>query len=157
MVAEDVQSHKAAGGRSAVSAGSSCPVCADSGVSWWDTAATLSVYNITTADILSIMKSLKSHHTEVNSTREFLFLEQNMTWRLIAASCTAALLPVTFLSKSAKYVQAEEVEQKRTKIVIVGAGLTGCLTSYLIRYVVYYTIINYIEPGNFSGNFVVIQ
>jgi len=56
-----------------------------------------------------------------------------MTWRLIAASCTAALLPVTFLSKSAKYVQAEEVEQKRTKIVIVGAGLTGCLTSYLIR------------------------
>ena len=80
-----------------------------------------------------------------------------MTWRLIAASCTAALLPVTFLSKSAKYVQAEEVEQKRTKIVIVGAGLTGCLTSYLIRYVVYYTIINYIAPGNFSGNFVVIQ
>ena len=81
------------------------------------------------------MKSLKSHHTEVNSTGDFLFLEQNMTWRLIAASCTAALLPVTFLSKSAKYVQAEEVEQKRTKIVIVGAGLTGCLTSYLIRYV----------------------
>ena len=80
-----------------------------------------------------------------------------MTWRLIAASCTAALLPVTFLSKSAKYVQAEEVEQKRTKIVIIGAGLTGCLTSYLIRYVVYYTKINYIEPGNFSGNFVVIQ
>ena len=104
------------------------------------------------------MKSLKSHHTEVNSTGDFLFLEQNMTWRLIAASCTAALLPVTFLSKSAKYVQAEEVEQKRTKIVIVGAGLiTGCLTSYLIRYAVYYSVINYIEPGNFSGNFVVIQ
>ena len=80
-----------------------------------------------------------------------------MTWRLIAASCTAALLPVTFLSKSAKYVQAEEVEQKRTKIVIVGAGLTGCLTSYLIRYVVYYTVINYLEPSNISGNFVVIQ
>ena len=54
MVAEDVQSHKAAGGRSAVSAGSSCPVCADSGVSWWDTAATLSVYNNTTADSLTI-------------------------------------------------------------------------------------------------------
>ena len=80
-----------------------------------------------------------------------------MTWRLIAASCTAALLPVTFLSKSAKYVQAEEVEQKRTKIVIVGAGLTGCLTSYLIRYAVYYSVLKYLEPGNFSGNFVVIQ
>ena len=103
------------------------------------------------------MKSLKSHHTEVNSTGEFLFLEQNMTWRLIAASCTAALLPVTFLSKSAKYVQAEEVERKRTKIVIIGAGLTGCLTSYLIRYAVYYSVINYLEPGNFSGSFVVIQ
>ena len=74
-------------------------------------------------------------------------------------SCTAALLPVTFLSKSAKYVQAEEVEKKRTKIVIVGAGLTGCLTSYLIRYVMLCIIptVIYLEPGNFSGNFVVIQ
>ena len=134
---------------------SSCPVCADSRVSWWDTAATLSVSTIT--PLLTLLP-LWNHSSRITPRlTEILFLEQNMTWRLIAASCTAALLPVTFLSKSAKYVQAEEVEQKRTKIVIVGAGLTGCLTSYLIRYVVYYTVINYLEPGNISGNFVVIQ
>ena len=61
-------------------------------------------------------------------------------WRLITSSCTAALLSVTFLGKT-KYLQAKEATavelKKKPKILIVGAGITGCLTSYLIRYNIY--------------------
>ena len=47
---------------------------------------------------------------------------------------------MTFLGKI-KYLQAKEATavelKKKPKILIVGAGLTGCLTSYLIRYNIY--------------------
>ena len=59
---------------------------------------------------------------------------------MITSSSTAALLSVTFLGKT-KYLQAKEATavelKKKPKILIVGAGLTGCLTSYLIRYIIY--------------------
>ena len=51
-------------------------------------------------------------------------------WKLVAVSCPVAILP---MFGKTKYLKAEEIKAK-PKILIVGAGLTGCLTSYLIRF-----------------------